>query len=126
MGKIAPHKSCEVRLVLSGTKPLATIEKGKDQYGYAIAVALSKTGLLKAVTKPTMDSPTGEIVFVKPANHELLHKYFWLLDNGAKELGIKNYHRQMGKLFGYTDSDVEEFINANFQCNCRKCNPTTH
>jgi len=126
MGKIAPHRNCEVRLVLAGTKPLATIEKRKDPYGFSIACALIGTGMLFGYTHPTADSPEGEVVFTKPnargASGELLIvQYKKLLSTGVKDYGIKQYHRLMGELFGYSKEDIEAFINAEIKCNCTKC-----
>jgi len=121
-GQIAPHEHTEVRLVLSGSKPLATIEKVKDPIGYSIAIAMAGTGALKALTRPTTDSPEGEVVIVLPANKSLLVTYQELLEAGVANYGIKSYHRQMGKLFGYTALDIEMFIKSDIQCDCVKCN----
>lgn len=120
-GKVAPHQNSEVRLVLGGLKPLATVERDKDLAGYALAVSLSNVGMLYAECRPTDDCERGEIVFTKPANRGLVDRYNWLLDNGVKEYGIKGFHRQMGKLFGYSDADIETFINAEIHCDCSKC-----
>ena len=121
MGTIAPHEANEVRLVLAGLKPLATIEKGKDAIGYSMAVALSGVGMLASECRPTVDCPKGEIVFTKPVNKALLVEYKALLSTGIKRLGIKNYHRALGKLFGYSSADIEEFISSDINCNCTKC-----
>ncbi len=118
---IAPHVNNEVRLVLAGSKPLATIERSKDENNYALAVSLSNAGLLVGRCQPTEDSPTGEILIVKPSNRSLVHQYDELQANGIRKVGIKQYHREMGKLFGYTPEDIEDFINAEIDCNCTKC-----
>ena len=75
MSPIAPHQNCEVRLVLSGTKPLGSIEKGKDPYGYSLACALSKVGMLNAFIGPTRDSEEGEAIFVLPQNKHLIERF---------------------------------------------------
>ena len=121
MGIIAPHQNNEVRLVLAGLKPLATIEKTKDPIGYALAIALSNTGALIKHCKPTKDSPCGECIIVKPGNSHLISEYFWLLENGIKEIGIKEYHRSLGRLFGYSSEDIETFIKSEIDCECSKC-----
>jgi len=115
MGKVAPHLNCEVRLVLSGTKPIAAIERDKDPYGYAMAVALSSTGALKAY------KVKGEVIIVLPKNSKVFADYVELLAYGVRDFGIKEYHRKMGKMFGYTDEDTEAFIKAEIKCNCTKC-----
>lgn len=121
MPPVAPHQNNEVRLVLSGSKPLATIEKIKDEANYILAVSLSTAGLLVGRCQPTKDSPTGEILIVKPCNRSLIRKYDDLQANGIREVGVKQYHREMGKLFGYTEQDIEDFISAEISCNCTKC-----
>lgn len=118
---IAPHERSEVRLVLSGLKPLATIEKVKDPIGYSIAISMAGTGALACWVEPTKDSPSGEVVITLPANANLIPEYFWLLHEGIKELGLKQYHRRMGTLFGYSEADIEDFIEADIHCECSKC-----
>ena len=119
---IAPHQNSEVRLVLAGSKPLATIEKAKDAIGYSMAVSLSNVGMLVAHCAPTKDSPSGEIIITKPQNKGLIKAYTETLKYGVERLGIKGYHRQLGRLFGYSEADINEFIDAEIDCNCSKCN----
>jgi len=119
--QIAPHENNEVRLVLSGAKPLATIEKAKDPYGFALAIAMSGTGALYCVVRPTADLPSGEVIITLPSNKSHIYHYDWLLDYGVKQLGLKNFHRKMGRLFGYAETDIEAFIEADIDCGCSKC-----
>lgn len=121
---IAPHESNEVRLVLSGSKPLATIERSKDLTGYCMAVQLMGAGMLHGEVTPTADCEAGEVVFTLPKNKGVLGSYRWLQRHGVKELGIKDYHRNMGALFGYSAADIEEFISAEIECECTKCRGT--
>lgn len=118
---IAPHINSEVRLVLGGHKQLGTIEKRKDPLGYALAISMCSTGALAMHVEPTEDSPEGEVVITLPCNSQLIPEYYWLLKEGVKELGIKEYHRRMGEMFGYSKADIEEFINSSIQCECNKC-----
>lgn len=120
-GSIAPHENNEVRLVLGGLKPLATIEKAKQPIGYALAIALSGTGALAASVVRSKDSPEGEVVIVLPKNKYRLEQYQWLLEHGVKAVGIKEYHRRMGRLFGYTEEDINAFIKSDIHCECSKC-----
>lgn len=121
MGRVAPHQNREVQLVLSGLKPLATIEKSKDCCGYSLAVSLITVGMLFGRVRPTKDDKKGEVAFTKPKNSYLIGEYNYLLNFGVQEYGIKEYHRKMGKLFGYAEEDIEEFINAEVKCDCSKC-----
>ncbi len=119
--QIAPHENSEVRLVLSGTKPLATIEKVKDPYGYALAISLASTGALHCVVQPTSDSGSGEAIITLPDNKDEVETYLYILKDGVEMYGIKSYHRRMGKLFGYSDEAIEAFIEAEIDCDCSKC-----
>ena len=118
---IAPHVNNEVRLVLAGSKPLATIERNKDLTGFCMAVQLMGAGMLAGEVHPTQDCEAGEVAFTLPKNRGVLNSYHWLLKHGVAELGIKGYHRNMGALFGYTPADIEEFIEAEIKCDCVKC-----
>ena len=120
-GSIAPHERNEVRLVLGQLKQLATIEKKKDPIGYAMAISMSGTGALVAHAQPTKDCPEGEVVFTLPKNKNLIRWYLHLLRHGVAAYGIKEYHRHMGRLFGYTHEDIEAFIEADIHCDCSKC-----
>lgn len=118
---IAPHLNSEVRLVLGGLKPLGTIERKKDPLGYALAISMCSTGALAMHVEPTEDSPEGEVVITLPHNSHLIAEYYWLLKHGVKELGIKEYHRRMGEMFGYSKDDINDFINSSIHCECSKC-----
>lgn len=120
-GKVAPHINNEVRLVLAGYKPLATTENGKDPYGYSLAISMACTEALKAQARPTRDDSTGEVIIVLPHNKALIQEYIELQASGVSRVGIKQYHREMGRLFGYTAEDIETFINSEVDCNCAKC-----
>jgi len=125
-GVIAPHEHCEVRLVAAGTKPLATIEKRKQPILYSIATALAATGMLVAAFVKSDDSPEGEVIITAPRNRGLITEYLRLLRTGVKDYGIKEYHRRMGRLYGYSEADIEAFIAAEIQCNCSKCNGSSY
>lgn len=120
-GRIAPHEANEVRLVLAGTKPLATIEKRKQPILYSLAVALAGTGALFIFVSPTKDSPEGEAVITLRKNRHLVSEYLHLLEYGVSEYGLKGYHRRMGRLYGYSEADIEAFIAAEIHCDCSKC-----
>lgn len=112
---VAPHENNEVRLVLGGHKPIAAIEKAKQPIGYALALSLGATGALHVYQRD------GEVLITKPNNALLINEYMFLLLYGVQEYGIKEYHRRMGKMFGYSEQDIEYFIKAEIHCNCEKC-----
>jgi len=117
-GTIAPHVGREIDLVLDGVKPLATIERRKDRLGFNRAVALADTRMNVWVVVRNGDEGPEAILSYRP---DLIREYRWLLDNGVREYGIKEYHRRMGRLFGYAEADIEAFIAADIDCDCSKC-----
>lgn len=120
-GTVAPHRGHEVRMVLAGHKPLATIEHDKDPDQYVLAVCLMGAGMLVGKVEPTDDCPLGEITFTSPAQRAALDKYEVLKEIGPVRMGPTFYHREMGRLFGYSEEDIDAFIAAEVQCTCSKC-----
>jgi hypothetical protein len=118
---VAPHENAEVEMVLLGIKPLATIEKRKNPAGYALALAAASENALLACLVESEDSPEGEVIIVQNGHRYLIRQYLRLLSSGVQELGIKEYHRRMGRMFGYAEQDIEDFIAAEIQCQCSKC-----
>ena len=95
-GTIAPHEHCEVQLVLGGLKPLAVLERDKSPYSRAFAYSLASAGLLFHYT-----DRNGDVIITKPGNRLLVDEYLDLLLHGVDRYGLKEYHRKMGRLFGY-------------------------
>lgn len=122
--EIAPHEGEEWRLVLEGTKPYAVVElsKSPDQYNYV----LRHNGTLYTAL-PAETAEGLEVRFWKKGNQQgrLNHlKYLQLVNNAEvfiKYFDIAWYQREMGKLFGYTDEQIEAFIDGSVKCNCTKC-----
>lgn len=113
---IAPHQGREISLVLNGAKAFALIEKRKDIASYFAAGSIQR----KDITVEYRDGLEGPEVILT-SDRKLIAEYNALLFDGVARLGIKNYHRAMGKIFGYSATDIETFINAEITCNCTKC-----
>lgn len=113
---IAPHKGLEIKMVLSGVKPFAVIEKRKDSAQYHYAGAIEKSG----ITIAYRDGLEGSEVIVTNRRASIA-EYDALLLDGIARLGLKNYHRSMGALFGYAREEIENFISSAINCNCSKC-----
>ena len=118
---VAPHENQEITMVLDGTKPLATIEYEKQPESFRKAVAMVRCGIMQGKIIKSRESLRGEVIIVLPENAHLIAEYMHILHNGVKEFGIKEYHRRMGAMFGYSKADVEDFINADINCECSKC-----
>jgi len=118
-GKVAPHEGNEIKLIFKGLKPLAVIELRKNEAAYRRAFEYDELGYLVAVRRNGTEGP--ELIVVMHKNTHLISEYLFLLENGVSKYGIKEYHRRMGKLFGYSPADIEAFIKADVQCDCAKC-----
>jgi len=115
-GNIAPHENQEINLVLNGAKNFAVIEKRKDIASYFAAGAISRPG----ITVQYQETETGPEVILT-TRRELIAEYNSLLIDGVSRLGLKNYHRALGTIFGYSAADIEKFISSDIDCNCAKC-----
>ena len=114
---IAPHQGREISLVLNGSKRFAVIEKRKDLASYFAAGSIRR----KDVTVQYVDGPEGPEVILT-TNRKLVAEYESLLRDGVSRLGIKEYHRAVGRLFGYSENEINAFIDSEIDCNCSKCN----
>ena len=120
-GEIAPHEGREIELVLGGVKPIATVEHDKAPETYVKAILLGLAGMLHYRVQPTEDCERGEVVFCLPSNRNNLVEYDWLRKEGVQNVGLKAYHRAMGRLFGYSPADIEAYIESDIHCECSKC-----
>ena len=114
-GRIAPDQGREIGLVLAGSKPLAVIEKRKNPEQYAQALALRAEEFSTVIVTPWIGPEGPEAVIY--TLYSSFHKYRAALampDGDAKTWCL-------GKLFGYSDEDIAEFITNPPACDCSKC-----
>jgi len=116
---IAPHENSELNLLLTGSKTFAAIEKRKNASDYFLAGSILQPG----ISVQYFEGENGAEVLVT-TKRKLISEYFDLLRTGVQDFGIKNYHRKMGALFGYSVADIESFIVSDIHCDCAKCNGT--
>ena len=119
MAAIAPHEGSELSMILAGTKPLAVIEYRKQPCVYRRAIEYNELGFCAALQRNGEEG--AELVVTLHENIGLISGYLYLVEYGVKHYGIKEYHRKMGALFGYSPEDIELFINAEVDCDCSKC-----
>ena len=118
-GAIAPHEGQEIQLVLDGTKPLAVIELNKQPMAYRKAM----DGIHGLYAYENWDDTTGwEVVIVDQRNVGLVMEYLDALNLPAGSAK----HRTLGRLFGYSEADIEAFIADQPTCNCSKCTGGTN
>ena len=119
MYKIAPHENNEVDLVVACKKPFAIIEYKKDpsQFMYAFTKA-------KELDIRNTDEPNEIAIERKGHGAHHYNLYLNLTRNRThilRAFGKAFYQRKMGKIFGYSDDEIEEFINNPPDCTCGKC-----
>ncbi len=112
-GRIAPDTGREIDLVLAGDKPLAVIEKRKDPDQYRRVYLDPKLDRLAVIFRIGADG--AEVVVAQSSiligeYLEALHS----LDGDAKT-------RTLGRLFGYSEADIQVFIDDPPECDCSKC-----
>jgi hypothetical protein len=114
--KIAPHEGRELGLVLRGKKPLAVVEYAKDQEQYQRVITVwQSTHLLSA---QFLD---GAILFTLVHNSHLQTEYLNLVNGVVVPETNEEYQRAMGRLFGYTEEEIQAFIDKKIECNCTNC-----
>lgn len=111
----------DVSLVVCGYKQLALINKEKDPIGFELALNMGSKQLLAVWANPTEDSTDDDILITQIENTYAAERFFWLVEEGMKELCIKGYYRAMGELFNYTDREIEWFVSKHTRCICTKC-----
>lgn len=113
---IAPHQGRELALVLAGTKPMGSLQfvQYVDQ--------MRSMKISKPFVVDTVHTPDGMFVIFS-LDGDILKKYRELLLNerALAENGLEWYQRSMGKLFGYTEEEVDAFVSKEFKCNCANC-----
>jgi len=115
---IAPHKGDELKLVRIGQKPLAVIEKVKDHLQYINASEYCSVTNLPFKYRNGDEGP--EVVIAQ--DQQTLDKYLELIE-GTSAIDTPEYHRAMGELFGYTEEQIQAFIDSELDCDCSKCSP---
>ena len=123
MSKRAPHEGQEALLVMEGSKHFATLEKGKDRdrYNFILANPELFTHVLfdgeegKEVWFWKKGSETGRAHYIE---YRHLRKYSQQI---ITEVGLQEYQRKMGRIFGYSEEDIEAFVTGESVCSCSKC-----
>tara|TARA_R110002167_G_scaffold132428_10_gene316685 strand:- start:1804 stop:2157 length:354 start_codon:yes stop_codon:yes gene_type:complete len=113
--KIAPHKGTEVFGVLMGTKPLGSVPLDSTD-GRAVLDAQRLYTHVK----------NGVVYFALTEGP--LNAFKFLTSESAK-LIIRtkaDHNRAMGRLFGYTEEEIEAFIATEVACDCIACTGAIH
>ena len=116
-GRIAPHEGKELEYVMNGIKPLASIDYNKQPELFYRALQLRHQLSIRYHYNDSL------ITITKPENSKL-HGTFELLMSSKASMVVKSKEekqRLLGRLFGYTEEDIDEFIAQDIGCACGQC-----
>ena len=120
MSKIAPHEGNELDMLADGSKVFAVLEEGK--HDDLLSHVIFGNGILNIVTE--WYNADELMLFHYTLGRVNKEMYCMLRDNREYYIlmfGKEDYQRKMGKVFGYSDEDIEAFISNPPDCNCEKC-----
>ena len=108
---IAPHRNKELELVLSGDKPLGSVKVDSPDS----ELVLVQNKLYKHIAN-------GIVYFAMTPEPIQVYKFLQTPALAGIIVHNKQEHQGlMGRLFGYTDEQIEEFMEANVDCSCVDC-----
>lgn len=113
---IAPHEGRELELVMIGIKPLASLEKDKQPEQYAQACKLHNVA--------SVVHHDNNLLTVTRRENNNLHAVFQLLSTTQSSLLVRSAeekHRLLGRLFGYSEENIDSFIAKGLACACGQC-----
>lgn len=120
--KIAPHEGRELWLVLAGIKPFAIIDETKqpNQIEWLFRLLYTNDVSVPLIVKWKNNT---ELAVTLLENSHLHDQYDQLIKPNAAQVyrSKADHQRAMGKLFGYTDDEIEAFIKAEIKCDCVNC-----
>lgn len=110
---IAPHEGNELDMVLAGTKKLAIIYRDKQPELYAQAAYLPNHVKVRE-ERPLVKSVALDIQYIQ--------EYRWLVKSRL-HYTRQQFQRCMGKLLGYSNADVENYLLTDISktCTCVEC-----
>jgi hypothetical protein len=108
--QIAPHRGRELAGVLDGTKPLGSIPNHHEDAPKVIRSVGMHT-FIRA----------GIVYFA--LTQEPINTYKFLSSSASAIIvrSRQENNRLMGRLFGYTEEEIDVFIESNLDCACGDC-----
>ncbi|AUR95265.1 hypothetical protein HOU78_gp45 [Vibrio phage 1.204.O._10N.222.46.F12] len=100
-----------------GKKPFSVVEKGKAPWLFEQVMA--HTALLDI----RMYFPNELAFTAKRLGHVKYHTKYQALhrERVNQSMSRDEFQRQMGKLFGYSEESIQEFIDSGLYCECHNC-----
>ena len=116
-GKIAPNQGHEIDNLLAGRVPLISFKNYTAEQANRLGVLVSY-GTIKTYLG------VDRVLLVVPYTTGW-RNYCTLYDDlitYAKQYGVDEfYHTAMGRLHGYSDDDIREFLTNPPECDCSQC-----
>ena len=108
--EIAPHLNKELTLVKKGTKPRGSVHMGSTEASEIIA------------DKAMYHYLSGGVLYFS-LTQTPINTYKFLSSSGAAIIlrSKQEKNRLLGRLFGYTEDEIDVFIEANLDCQCQDC-----
>ena len=120
-GKIAPNQGQELRNLLTGKAPLISFKEALEPKLLATVIYLHLKCVVTKLTASdgcvtvTMFGDAVDTGYLEYTLYESLIAY-------AKKYGVDEfYHTAMGRLHGYSDDDIREFLTNPPECDCSQC-----
>ncbi len=117
---IAPHEGRELEYVMLGIKPLASLDVNKQPEQFKRALRLKHA--------VTVYYHTNNLITITRPENDDLHNVFAVLSTNEANILVRTAeekHRLLGRLFGYSEEDIDSFIAAGLECACGQCNWNT-
>jgi hypothetical protein len=123
----APHAGQEANLILSGLKHFAVVEYAKDptQFDYVVASQEFTSYIVGTIDTLEVQFHLKDSLLGKSLCAEY-QELIALSSSKIAEFGLEWYQREMGRIFGYSQTDIDNFVNGSIKCNCTKCKGVSH
>lgn len=113
---IAPHAGREYLMVINRDKLIATINKKKQPAQYMFAS--------KDIRLVVLHLDEDEIAITRQENARLLQLLESLLHPSSNIIAKSKEEKQrlIGRLYGYTEEEIDAFVASGNKCMCNHCN----
>jgi len=117
--KVNPHKGKELEYLMNGIKPMCTLSLDDPESNKVL------NGSLMYLTTVVVDTIEQSVTVTKREN-AFLHGIMNFLTSENAHMMIRSKtekHRMIGRLFGYTEDQIDEFLLSDEarDCKCQFC-----
>ena len=109
-----------IALVVRGKKPLAIVEQRKLPGEFSELETLLCCGELFGLCITRFESPENSLFIIAKCTG-LIDEYLREYKRGTINRSLAEYQIVMGRIFGYSEKDIQEFIASPIDCDCSQC-----